>query len=149
MFRIDDERYSFLAFARNHVFVTLFGIVAPVLLFACFIGYPIVYTIYLSFFEWNGMAPTKTFVGLANYSYMFGDKYFYISLENNLRWLVVSLAFPVVLGFLIAYAMRVRAVYFPTLLRTAIFFPSLSTLSGSGSAPRFFHTVPSWVFRSM
>ena len=62
MSRIDDERYSFLAFARNHVFVTLFGIVAPVLLFACFIGYPIVYTIYLSFFEWNGMAPTKTFI---------------------------------------------------------------------------------------
>jgi len=47
----------------------------------------IVYTIYLSFFEWNGMAPTKTFVGLANYQYMFGDKYFYISLTNNLKWL--------------------------------------------------------------
>jgi ABC-type sugar transport system permease subunit len=132
MSRIDDERYSFLAFARNHVFVTLFGIVAPVLLFACFIGYPIVYTIYLSFFEWNGMAPTKTFVGLANYSYMFGDKYFYISLENNLKWLVVSLAFPVVLGFLIAYAMRVRAVYFPTLLRTAIFFPVTMSLVAVG-----------------
>jgi raffinose/stachyose/melibiose transport system permease protein len=79
MFRIDDERYSFLAFARNHVFVTLFGIVAPVLLFACFIGYPIVYTIYLSFFEWNGMAPTKTFVGLANYSYMFGEIFLYFA----------------------------------------------------------------------
>ena len=130
--RRDDERYSFLAFARNHVFVTLFGIVAPVVLFACFIGYPIVYTIYLSFYEWNGMAPTKTFVGLSNYSYMFGDKYFYISLENNLKWLAVSLAFPVVLGFLIAYAMRVRAVYFPTLLRTAIFFPVTMSLVAVG-----------------
>ena len=57
------------------------------------------------------MAPTKKFVGFANYVYMLGDKYFYIALENNLKWLVVSLAFPVVLGFLIAYAMRVRAVY--------------------------------------
>jgi ABC-type sugar transport system permease subunit len=130
--RRDDERYSFLAFARNHVFVTLFGIVAPVVLFACFIGYPIAYTIYLSFYEWNGMAPTKPFVGLSNYSYMFGDKYFYISLENNLKWLAVSLAFPVVLGFLIAYAMRVRAVYFPTLLRTAIFFPVTMSLVAVG-----------------
>jgi ABC-type sugar transport system permease subunit len=130
--RMDDERYSFLTFARNHVFVTLFGIVAPVLLFAGFIGYPIVYTIYLSFFEWNGMAPTKTFVGLANYNYMLGDKYFYVSLENNLKWLAVSLAFPVVLGFLIAYAMRVRAVYFPTLLRTAIFFPVTMSLVAVG-----------------
>ncbi|MGA7197989.1 MAG: hypothetical protein WBY97_13015, partial [Roseiarcus sp.] len=65
MSRMDDERDSFAAFARNHVFVTLFGIVVPVLLFVCFIGYPIAYTIYLSFFEWNGMAPTKTFIGLA------------------------------------------------------------------------------------
>jgi raffinose/stachyose/melibiose transport system permease protein len=63
---------------------------------------------------------------------MFGDKYFYISLENNLKWLAVSLAFPVVLGFLIAYAMRVRAVYFPTLLRTAIFFPVTMSLVAVG-----------------
>jgi multiple sugar transport system permease protein/raffinose/stachyose/melibiose transport system permease protein len=130
--RPSDERTSFIAFARRHVFVTLFGIVAPVALFACFIGYPIGYTVYLSFFEWNGMAATKTFVGLANYVYMLGDNYFYISLINNLKWLAVSLAFPVVLGFLIAYAMRVRAVYLPTLLRTAIFFPVTMSLVAVG-----------------
>ena len=130
--RPSDERTSFIVFARRHVFVTLFGIVVPVALFACFIGYPIVYTVYLSFFEWNGMAATKTFVGLANYVYMLGDNYFYISLINNLKWLAVSLAFPVVLGFLIAYAMRVRAVYFPTLLRTAIFFPVTMSLVAVG-----------------
>lgn len=127
-----DEHVSFITFARRHVFVTVFGIVAPVALFACFIGYPIVYTIYLSFFEWNGMAATKKFVGLANYVYMAGDGYFYISLINNLKWLAVSLAFPVVFGFLIAYAMRVRAVYLPTLLRTAIFFPVTMSLVAVG-----------------
>ena len=44
----------------------------------------------------------------------------------------MSLAFPVVLGFLIAYAMRARAVYFPTLLRTAIFFPVTMSLVAVG-----------------
>jgi raffinose/stachyose/melibiose transport system permease protein len=126
------EYASLLAFGRRHVFVTIFGIVIPIGLFACFIGYPIVYTIYLSLFEWNGMTPSKTFVGIANYAYMLHDKYFYISLENNLKWLVVSLAFPVVLGFLIAYAMRVRAVFFPSLLRTAIFFPVTMSLIAVG-----------------
>jgi raffinose/stachyose/melibiose transport system permease protein len=127
-----DEHTSFVAFARQHIFVTLFGLILPVALFLAFIGYPIAYTIYLSFFEWNGMAPAKTFVGFANYAYMLGDKYFYISLENNLKWLVVSLVFPVVLGFLIAYAMRVRAVYLPTLLRTVIFFPVTMSLVAVG-----------------
>ena len=130
--RMSDERTSFVAFARKHVFVTIFGLVLPVVLFLCFIGYPILYTIYLSFFEWNGMTPVKKFVGFANYSYMLGDKYFYIAVENNLKWLAVSLAFPVVLGFLIAYAMRARAVYFPTLLRTAIFFPVTMSLVAVG-----------------
>ena len=127
-----DEYSSFLAFGRRHVFVTIFGIVVPIALFACFIGFPIAHTLYLSLFEWNGMAPTKTFVGLANYAYMLHDKYFYISLTNNLKWLAVSLAFPVVLGFLIAYAMRARVVYFPTLLRTAIFFPVTMSLIAVG-----------------
>src|ERR1700733_6965583 len=127
-----DEHSSLLEFGRQHVFVTIFGIVIPLALFAAFIGYPIVYTIYLSFFEWNGMAPIKTFVGFANYAYMLHDKYFYISIENNLKWLVVSLVFPVSLGFLIAYAMRARAIYFPTLLRTAIFFPVTMSLVAVG-----------------
>src|ERR1700730_3995443 len=130
--RISDERTSFVAFARQHVFVTIFGLVLPVVLFLCFIGYPILYTIYLWFFEWNVMTPVKKFVGFANYSYMLGDKYFYIALENNLKWLAGSLAFSVVLGFLIAYAMRARMVYFPTLLRTAIFFPVTMSLVAVG-----------------
>src|SRR5260221_9813824 len=95
-----------VAFARRHVFVTIFGLVMPVLVFSCFIGYPIVYTIGLSFFEWNGMSPATKFVGWANYVQLFNDKYFFVALVNNFRWLLVALVFPVTLGFLIAYAMR-------------------------------------------
>jgi ABC-type sugar transport system permease subunit len=130
--RKQRESRSFLVFAKNHVFVTIFGVVIPVVLFLSLIGYPIVYTIYLSFFQWNGMAPVKKFVGLANYAYLIGDKYFYVALFNNLKWLAVSLVFPVTLGFLIAYAMRLRVVYFPSFLRTAVFFPVTMSLIAVG-----------------
>jgi multiple sugar transport system permease protein/raffinose/stachyose/melibiose transport system permease protein len=130
--RKQRESRSFLVFARNHAFVTIFGVVVPVLLFLALIGYPIAYTIYLSFFEWNGMAPVKKFVGLANYAYLTGDKYFHVALFNNLKWLFVSLVFPVTLGFLIAYAMRLRVVYFPSFLRTAVFFPVTMSLIAVG-----------------
>ena len=69
--RMSDERTSFVAFARQHVFVTLFG--RRRCRSSCSLlssAIPIVYTIYLSFFEWNGMTPTKKFVGFANYAYM-------------------------------------------------------------------------------
>jgi len=64
----DRTGVSFVAFAREHTFVALLGVVMPVLVFCTFVGYPIVYTIYLSFFDWNGMTPTKHFVGIANYA---------------------------------------------------------------------------------
>src|SRR5690349_2202824 len=76
---------SFLQFAREHTFVAVFGVIVPLAVFAIFVGYPIVYTVYLSFFDWNGMTPTKAFVGLDNYRYLIGDKYFYIALTNNAK----------------------------------------------------------------
>src|ERR1700722_9971011 len=114
---------SFLAFARQHTFAAIFGVATPILVFCTFVGYPIVYTIYLSFFEWNGMTPTKKFVGIDNYIYLFHDKYVYVSVLNNFRWLAVTLLFPVTVGFLIAYIMRAKLVYGAAFLRTLVFFP--------------------------
>lgn len=128
----EDSGLSFIAFARQHMFVALFGIVLPVLVFCIFVGYPIVYTIYLSFFNWNGMASTKQFAGLENYTHLLHDKYFYVSLINNLKWLGVTLLFPVTLGFLIAYVMRAQLVFGAAFLRTVVFFPVTMSLVAVG-----------------
>ena len=53
------------------------------LAFGVFMFYPMVYTIYLSFFDWNMVKPTKTFVGLANYIALFTKRFLWIGL--NLR----------------------------------------------------------------
>ena len=41
--------------------------------FAVFMFYPLLYTFYLSFFEWNMVKPVKKFVGLNNYIAVFRD----------------------------------------------------------------------------
>jgi ABC-type sugar transport system permease subunit len=123
---------SFLQFSREHTFVAVFGVIVPLVVFAIFVGYPILYTVYLSFFEWNGMTPTKTFVGLDNYRYLIGDKYFYIALTNNAKWVGVMLAFPVLLGLLVAYGLRSGLVPFPAFVRTIIFFPVTMSLISVG-----------------
>ncbi len=116
-----DERTSFLRFAHTHKFVTFFGILVPLAVFAVFVGYPIVFTIYLSFFDWNGMAAEKTFVGLQNYRYLLvSDKYFYTALLNNVKWVGVTLFFPVLLGLIIAYDLRSRIIPVPALIRTVL-----------------------------
>jgi multiple sugar transport system permease protein/raffinose/stachyose/melibiose transport system permease protein len=123
---------SFGAFTRQHTFVSLVGVVLPILVFCTFVGYPIVYTIWLSFFDWNGMTVGKHFVGVANYVTLFHDSYFYVSLANNLKWLAVTLLFPVTLGFLIAYIMRAKLVYAAGFLRTVVFFPVTMSLIAVG-----------------
>ncbi|HWL21178.1 MAG TPA: sugar ABC transporter permease [Bradyrhizobium sp.] len=127
-----DERTSFIRFALAHKFVTLFGILMPLAVFAVFVGYPIVFTIYLSFFDWNGMAPHKTFVGLRNYRYLVSDRYFYTALFNNVKWVGVTLFFPVLLGLVIAYGLRSKIIPAPALIRTVIFFPVTMSLISVG-----------------
>jgi ABC-type sugar transport system permease subunit len=120
------------AFAREHKFVTIFGIVVPLAVFMLFVGYPIIYTVYLSFFKWNGMSATKTFVGLDNYRYLINDSYFYTALFNNAKWLGVTLVFPVMLGLVIAYGLRNRILPSPAVIRTVIFFPVTMSLISVG-----------------
>ena len=126
-----DSR-GIIAFAREHTFVTIFGIVVPLSVFMLFVGYPILYTVYLSFFKWNGMSAIKTFAGLENYRYLIHDSYFYTALINNVKWLGVTLIFPVALGLVIAYGLKSRILPAPALIRTVIFFPVTMSLISVG-----------------
>lgn len=56
------------------------------LLFFVFVIHPIVQTIRLSFYDWNGTG-AKTWIGLANYSELAADPTFRTALANNLLWL--------------------------------------------------------------
>ena len=56
---------------------TLLGylfLVPSLAVFAVFMFYPLFYTVYLSFFEWNMVKPVKKFVGLANYAAISGTR---------------------------------------------------------------------------
>ncbi|MEY4984591.1 MAG: hypothetical protein RIR62_2857, partial [Pseudomonadota bacterium] len=70
-------------------------------MFAVYVLWPIVESITLSFYDWNGLYNregqfTGTFVGLANYQELMRDPAFEVSLWNNLKWLVLyMLALPV------------------------------------------------------
>ncbi|NUU02995.1 carbohydrate ABC transporter permease [Herbaspirillum robiniae] len=58
-----------------------------------YVLYPIAYTIYLSFFNWDGMTRPQ-FVGLANYVELLHAPTFYTALRNNLAWLLAFLLAP-------------------------------------------------------
>jgi ABC-type sugar transport system permease subunit len=67
---------------------------APALfMFVVFVVNPIVQSIWVSFNDWDGLGPMR-WVGFGNYVALFDDRLFYISLKNNLIWLVLYLLGP-------------------------------------------------------
>jgi multiple sugar transport system permease protein len=63
------------------------------LLFALYVIYPVISSISLSFYNWDGMT-AKAFIGLDNYRELFHSDTFYTALKNNVIWLVLFLLAP-------------------------------------------------------
>lgn len=100
-----------------------FSFLAPALLiYIIIIVFPGIYSIILSFFEWNGVSE-KRFVGLANYVKLFtNDDIFKIALKNNIIWIVLTVCITVVLALILALVLnekfKGRIVY-----RSIFYFP--------------------------
>lgn len=78
------------------------GFIAPgVLLVAVLLYLPLLWTIYLSFTEYNGLGDPD-WVGFANYIDMWRDPAMIGSVLNTLLWVVGTLIIPVGLGLLLA-----------------------------------------------
>jgi len=88
--------------------------------FSLYVIIPIFQSIWISFFEWDGLG-AKTWVGAANYVELMDDDRFYTSLWNNILWLVLYMvAVPLGLGialFLNQTAPGIR------LYKSLFFFP--------------------------
>lgn len=112
-----------------HVLPWLF--LAPALvIYSVIVIYPMLYSAYLSLFRWDGISPTKVFVGLENYVILFTQNdVFWIALKNNAVWLVAALLLPTSIGLGLALLLNTRfrgshifrsIFYFPAVLSLAV-----------------------------
>jgi ABC-type sugar transport system permease subunit len=105
-----------------------FLFILPALLFyLVFFLQPFVSTAYYSLTNWNGVDPTKQFVGLANYVRMFNDRLLWLSLQHNLIWIVLGTVAPIVIALPLALILSNLA-RGRLLFQTAYFMPHI--LSG-------------------
>ncbi len=70
----------------------------PLALYLVWIIGPTFYTMYLSMTNWDGVSANPTFIGLANYERLFRDRTFQESFANNIRWLLVFITVPTMIG---------------------------------------------------
>ena len=91
-------------------------------IFCAVVIFPTVYSVYLSFFSWNGVKP-KELVGLKNYINLFtADKVFKTALLNNIKWLLLTMIFTVAVSLLLAVMLN-RQFKGRTFFRAVFYFP--------------------------
>ncbi|MEL6519373.1 MAG: sugar ABC transporter permease [Pseudomonadota bacterium] len=108
-------------FRRNEIALTPWLFLAPgVLFFAFYVIFPIFQSFNLSLFRWDGLGEA-TYVGMENYGELLDDDAFYVSLRNNLIWLLLYLlAIPA--GLFIALFLN-QTVTGIRLYKSLFFFP--------------------------
>jgi len=83
--------------------LTIFFFLLPaIIIFLIFVVYPIVQSIYYSFFNWKGFGPATDFVGLDNFKNILSDKVFLIAIRNGLFIIAFSLCLQLPLSMLLA-----------------------------------------------
>lgn len=96
----------------------------PLALYTAFIIYPVLYSTVIGFFSWDGLSPTKVFVGFENYTRFFSDGKMLIALKNNLLWMLFFVPIPMVIGFLLAYFLQ-KNTALNVALRTVFYVPMI------------------------
>ncbi|GAF38480.1 ABC transporter integral membrane protein [Agrilactobacillus composti DSM 18527 = JCM 14202] len=113
---------------QQHRVLTLLYLAPTALILLVFIIIPIIYTLYLSFFDWNLIAPTKNFVGWRNYLTIFTDPVNQKVLLNTLGYIGLLL----VLNFVIPYVISIIVQFFihkmQGVYKIIFFIPSLFSL---------------------
>jgi cellobiose transport system permease protein len=103
--------------------------VAPFfLLFAAFGLFPLVYTAWVSLHNWSLLSDNPTWIGLANYTHLFADSYFWNALRNTAQIWVMSTVPQLLLALLLAHVLnqRLRA---PTFWRLAALLPNITSVA--------------------
>lgn len=100
---------------------------APAVIFLiAFTVYPVFSSLILSFQSTKG--GVTEFVGLANYTKLFGDPIFYKSLGNTFQLLLIQVPIMITLAVVIAAMLNSAALRFKGLFRTAYFLPAITAL---------------------
>jgi len=117
---------------ENYTFV-----LPAVLIFGIFYIIPFIWVFQLGLFEWDGIMPTKIFVGLENFKEIFSaDPSWWQSMRNAGYITLIALTFQNALAFLLAWACD-REIKLKNFYRAIFFIPPILSEIVVGMAWRF------------
>lgn len=96
------------------------------IVFVVFALWPILYSGYVSFFEWD-LISDKKFIGLDNYLFLFKDSYFITALRNTFILCITSTVPELILALIIAYFLNQKFVKGREAMKIGVFMPYLTS----------------------
>ncbi|WP_156290564.1 carbohydrate ABC transporter permease [Oceanobacillus salinisoli] len=106
-----------------------YGLLIPsIIIFAVFTFWPFLYTVYLSFFDWNMISPEKEFVGIRNYMEVLGDPRTYQIFGNTFLYIVILLAINCVVPYIFAFVIDIVLKRWNGFYKSALFLPAFISL---------------------
>ena len=112
---------SFPRRVQNNLTIVLF-LLPSLALFAFLVLFPILQSIYYSFFDWKGFGPAVDFVGLNNFITILSDRVFLVAVKNGLLIIAFSLLLQLPLALVLAVLLG-RDLPGRAMFRTVFFLP--------------------------
>lgn len=112
---------------RQRIIAYLF-ILPAFISFIVFMLWPLLKTIYLSFFSWNMIKPTKIFVGFDNYIALFKDPLTYKVMGNTLLYIFILLVLNFIAPYLLSFILSIVIKKGKGFYKSVIFLPSVISL---------------------
>ena len=107
---------------KIHSSISSYVLVSPyVVYFLVFVLFPISFSLFLTFHDWNIIGPMKP-VGLANYVTLFQDHYFLKSIRNTLVFLLLHIPLQLMVALGLAVVLNEK-LWFRGFFRSAFFMP--------------------------
>ncbi len=112
----------------NYHSFTLFLLAPWILVFVSIWLYPLLYSAFLSFHEYNSLTGDSTFVGLGNYSAVFQDDLFWHSLKVSGIFTLGTVPISTALALFLAILLNSKLAMFKNFFRSILFLPSVTSI---------------------
>lgn len=94
-------------------------------LFGVFYVLPLLQAFPMAMYRWSGLTPKKEFIGLENFAVILNDDVYWISLKNNLVFLLTVPLVSIVIGLTIAVFLTRFKLKEKNLYRSLVYFPNV------------------------
>lgn len=114
-------------FNREEMVTGYFVILPTVIFFLVFIVFPIAYSIWLSFLNWDGMSPEPRFIGLSNFERLLGTEKFWNSLSVTAYYIIGLVPLRIAAALFLALLLN-QKIGGLTFYRTLYFAPVVTSM---------------------